>query len=383
MWRPGCSPLRPGGSRVYYKPVAQGFANGWASSLESTPNHKQIYPSTGPTLRRDCKLLRAALNSRTGNPCTLDRPVLPQVLVDDFHRSKDIMLFLLKAKTSYLGMLPWVFCALAHTGETVARSFAIRAKEAWSLDPRPEAHHRVTVDLMRPGGDFEKGLDRFVDGAPRSELGDGFLSRVAAFRFIPVVETTIEAKHARTSLCRRVHHIGPVRISLANRLPYLERSIRLGHISPLALLEQFQRARTFKALPGGSRMCLLGDEGRAVGLKGVWSGTRVGTWGRGSGRLFGRPGPHRGDVSRSTCSTSVKSEFRFPRDSQSAPRGTLCTPQLAGIVLQFVARRRAMLLAGSSLLRRPCRSGGGGWRRLPAPLVSPLALCPLRDAGWD
>ena len=125
-----------------------------------------------------------------------------QVVAGDFEQGKASMLLLLKLKTNYFEKLPWLFCALAHSDETIARNFASKIRLAWAADPRPEAHHRITADLMQ-AGIFRESLDRFIDGASRVELPAEFRIKVAEFRFVPVVETTVEAKHARTSLARK------------------------------------------------------------------------------------------------------------------------------------------------------------------------------------
>jgi hypothetical protein len=154
------------------------------------------------------------------------------------------MLVLLKLKTAHLDKLPWLFCGLAHTDEQIARSIASRIRELWQHDPRQHVHHRLTWSLMHPGSPFADELDKFIDGAALADLSEAFQSRVAGWRFVPVVETSIEGKHAKTSLAKKSHHIGPVRLSLANRLPFLDRSLRAGHIDPHQLLAKFHEART-------------------------------------------------------------------------------------------------------------------------------------------
>eukprot|EP00972_Heterocapsa_arctica_P037835 5569566-Heterocapsa_arctica.AAC.1 len=129
-----------------------------------------------------------------------------------------------------------MFCALAHVKEDVARDFAPKILEAWNQDPRQEVHHRLTWKLMRPGSFFREGLELFIAGTLRRDLPQPFLQQVASFRFPAAVETTIEEKHARVSMAKRCHHVGPVRISLANRLPMLERALRSGSLCPKRLL---------------------------------------------------------------------------------------------------------------------------------------------------
>ena len=69
---------------------------------------------------------------------------------------------------------------------------------------------------------------------------------IAKLRHGAAVETTIEEKHARTTLARKRHHIGPVRLSLANRLPLLGRWLQKKHVSPEDLLRKFSEARSLK-----------------------------------------------------------------------------------------------------------------------------------------
>ena len=151
-------------------------------------------------------------------------------ILADFQRGKSCMLLLLRLKTDYFKKLPWLFCGLAHVSEVVARDIARQIKEAWSLDPRREAHHRITWRLMQPGSSFSMGLDAFIEGASRSSLPVSVQLQIAVFRFPPIVETTIEEKHARVALARRRHHIGPTRVSLSNRMPLLQRWLRKGQV---------------------------------------------------------------------------------------------------------------------------------------------------------
>ena len=136
-------------------------------------------------------------------------------------------------------------CALS---EDTARVIGAKVLQQWSRDPRPQAHHRITAALLQPGA-FIDALKSWVDGASFSSLPLTFQEKVAELRFIPIVETTIEEKHARVSLAKSRHHIGPVRVSLANRLPLLERWLKRGQVSAAKLLECFNQARSLKAVP--------------------------------------------------------------------------------------------------------------------------------------
>eukprot|EP00975_Prorocentrum_lima_P002677 590683-Prorocentrum_lima.AAC.1 len=69
---------------------------------------------------------------------------------------------------------------------------------------------------MRPGSAFHEALDSFITGTAIDDLPVDFRWQVAAWRFIPCVETTIEEKHSRVALSKRRHPLGPVRVSLGN-----------------------------------------------------------------------------------------------------------------------------------------------------------------------
>ena len=74
---------------------------------------------------------------------------------------------------------------------------------------------------MGPRSNLVQELERFVAGIPRESLAT-VMHVGGIMRFIPVNETTIEAKHARVSLQMGKHAIGEVLVSLSNRLPLLD-----------------------------------------------------------------------------------------------------------------------------------------------------------------
>ena len=158
------------------------------------------------------------------------------------------MLLLLRLKTSYLQKLPWLFVGLAHVCQQTSREIGAQILRQWELDPRPEAHHRITAKLLSPGS-FLESLKAWVEGANFDDLCEPFQRQVSAWRFTPIVETTIEEKHARVALSKRSRRLGPVRISLSNRLPLMERWIRKNTISATDLLERFNRTRSLKTVP--------------------------------------------------------------------------------------------------------------------------------------
>ena len=163
------------------------------------------------------------------------------------------MLLLLRMKTSYMQTLPWLFAGLAHTSQAAAQEVASKVLEQWRKDPRPQAHHRIAAKLMQ-NCDFVAALESYASGADFAALPADFQLQVSAFWFVPVVETTIEEKHARVAINKKRHHLGPVRISLANRLPLLDRWLRRGHVTATNLLDKFSAARSLKKVAGMLRV---------------------------------------------------------------------------------------------------------------------------------
>ena len=118
-------------------------------------------------------------------------------------------------------------------------------------DPRASTHHRVAWRLLHPGSEFREELFKFARlGYRRRDLSEAFLLEIVKFRLISVVETTIEEKHRRVTLEQNIHHLGPVRISLANRLPLLERWLKKGVLDMKLLLRCFDTTRSIKQIAG-------------------------------------------------------------------------------------------------------------------------------------
>ena len=170
-------------------------------------------------------------------------------LLADFNRAKAVTVLLAQIKYDYWKRLPYLLCALAVCDENVARKYAFLIWDAWLVDPRKEAHHRRTWSLLQPGSAFLVGFILFRDGTLRADCGVVFLIEVAKLRFVPVCETTTEEKQKNIYLINRRSAVGPVRVSLANRLPKLERGLTKGTISGPMLVEAFEKARSLKKVP--------------------------------------------------------------------------------------------------------------------------------------
>jgi hypothetical protein len=167
----------------------------------------------------------------------------------DITKAKVTIETVLTVKLQYYGRLPWLLCGLALADESRARAIGVKAISQFEQDPREAVHHRKTWALMQPQSQFRAQLQSFVQGQQRWSCGPEFSLQVAKLRLVPVVETTIEEKHSRVSLDKKRHHIGPVRVSLANRLPLFFRTISRDPSALQDLLPFFQQARSLKEVP--------------------------------------------------------------------------------------------------------------------------------------
>ena len=159
------------------------------------------------------------------------------------------LMSLFMLKLVFWQQLPWMLCGLAIGDEVRAKEIGRKAIQLFSEDPRREVHHRITWFWLHPGGLLRYQLDMYVStDMSRDQVGQPFCRMVAALRFVIVVETTIEEKHAKVTAARRRHCIGPVRVSLANRLPMLERWIHRGHMTADELLACFDRMRSLNSI---------------------------------------------------------------------------------------------------------------------------------------
>ena len=166
-----------------------------------------------------------------------------EIVMEDFNCGKEAQHALLVLKTQPSRVLPGMLSGIAAVDHDRARACGRKIMAAIEDDPRSDAHHPRTVKLVWESQLFMTGLAEFVAGIPLPTLSREFRHERAKLRIASSVETEIEAKHARTTCERKKAFVGPVRISLANRLPMLERWLSMGHYSGEALYRHFQVAR--------------------------------------------------------------------------------------------------------------------------------------------
>ena len=171
-----------------------------------------------------------------------------QLLCDGLAAMKIHLQLQLQGKLDWRLRLPWLLIGTAHTDEGIARQCARKALAAFDQDGRQEVHHRISWSWCQPASPQRCDLQRIIDGAARESLSPRFLAMLATMRFIPIVESCIESRHARVSL-ESVVGLGPVRVSLSNRLPLIEARIASDPNFLSELAACCEEARDFKHVP--------------------------------------------------------------------------------------------------------------------------------------
>ena len=120
-----------------------------------------------------------------------------RVISEDLEAGKVHMQLLLQAKLDYWSRLPWHLCTLAHKSEPTARDHARLCVQMFERDPREAAHHRITWLWLAPSSPLRYQVDLFIAGAERLSLDSSFTRKVAELRFVPLVESVIEQRHAK------------------------------------------------------------------------------------------------------------------------------------------------------------------------------------------
>ena len=158
-------------------------------------------------------------NSLEGGP--LSPPDL-QMLHKGFTACRNHLQLHLALKFHVWSKVPYIFCGLAHWDEAKARRCAEEGRRSFDETPAQEVHHRVTVTFCVY---FRSDLDAFIVGRPLQHTSRGFRLAVARLLCIPIVERSIEAKHAYAkSALQSVHFKGvPVVLSLSCRLPEMRK----------------------------------------------------------------------------------------------------------------------------------------------------------------
>ena len=110
---------------------------------------------------------------------------------------------------------------MAHHDPLKARACAascLRDFDAEGPEGDLKKHHQLASEFLQPGSLLRDEVVRLAEGTPFLDLSKNFIRRVAALKFVPIVERPIEGKH---SLVKRGLRAGkktarsPVLVSLS------------------------------------------------------------------------------------------------------------------------------------------------------------------------
>ena len=172
------------------------------------------------------------------------------ILFEDFRIAKGAITAVMLTKNSYWRVLPYFLAILAHSQEdAIARPGVARAIELFNRDPRSEVHDPYTWSLMRPGAKFRADVVAFIGGARRSTLSVSSGVQIGIFKLMPMCETTIEEKYGRMSKPAKANRLGPVKVSLINRMPVIEKKLKRKTLDAWELVSAFDHVRIIKNIP--------------------------------------------------------------------------------------------------------------------------------------
>lgn len=197
------------------------------------------------------------------------RPTQYQIIIKDMSIARSSQVGYVRIKNGYYQKLPWFIASLCVRDENRARSNAVKIRDQFNMDPRPPpVHDESTWALMAPGAPFSAELDAFIAGRPRWSCAECFTEEVASTRCWKCAETTSEEKHGRVKFAMSHHHVGGVRVALANRMPMLERYLMRYKGFFEEFMKAFAEVRTLSSVPA-----LFGFKDHPL-----LSGNRPATW---------------------------------------------------------------------------------------------------------
>ena len=149
----------------------------------------------------------------------------------------------LQLKLRFWHLIPWHLMGMAHADQQVGRRCAAECVAQYDACPNPSRHHRVSVAFLDSGGDLRDQIMAFIGGGDLQALPQ-LQAKVLEFKYVPIVERTIEEKHSHVSraLGRKVRH-HPVEVSLANRMREFEARARASPDFPSAIAGHMDRLK--------------------------------------------------------------------------------------------------------------------------------------------
>ena len=141
-------------------------------------------------------------------------------LVADFEHAKACAQTVLRIKLNCWAKLPWLLCGLAHHDPLLAAAAAKKSMQSYDSTKQElqHLHHPLSIAMLSSDFQCRCLVDCLANGVPLSNLPSSFQVLINSFKFIPVAEREIEAKHkdVKRALGRLTRHSAP-RVSLAIR----------------------------------------------------------------------------------------------------------------------------------------------------------------------
>jgi hypothetical protein len=154
-------------------------------------------------------------------------------LLSEWSSARTHLRAVLEMKLHFASVIPWQLCGLAHHDRDLVQQCARNCLGQWDACPDARYHHRVSVTFLGPPSGLRPQIEAIAGGASMTDYPQ-LLSAIAPLKFIPIVERTIEQKHAFIKRAIQGSKHSPVTVSLANRMPEIE---RLFASEPSALLD--------------------------------------------------------------------------------------------------------------------------------------------------
>jgi hypothetical protein len=119
-----------------------------------------------------------------------------QVVLRDWERGRQTLLFTLQVKLSPWQRLPLIICGGAHPDETLARSILARASTLFHEIEDPESHHPLARRFFDEGSPLLAEVLAFLNGQRgRLEL-PGLMFHLGKLSMVPIAERLVESVHA-------------------------------------------------------------------------------------------------------------------------------------------------------------------------------------------
>ena len=125
----------------------------------------------------------------------------------------------LHIKLNCWSKLPWHLCGLAHHDASVAQAVARRCLQMYDDTPEQTLllHHPLSITLSK-NCPSRLLVEKLAHGCHLNGLPPEFVQVVSSFKFIPIAERIVEAKHkdVKRALQRLTRH-SAARVSMAVR----------------------------------------------------------------------------------------------------------------------------------------------------------------------